>query len=52
MQMLIGGRHVDAYDRKTVPVYNPATQALIDSVPYATYEDVDTALTNAVQGAA
>jgi len=43
MQMLIGGKHVDASDKATIDVYNPATLSVIDNIPTATKEDIDMA---------
>ena len=51
MQMLIGGHRADASDRKTIQVYNPATLEIVDCVPAATHEDIDTVLNNALSGA-
>lgn len=50
MQMLIGGHRADASDRKTIQVYNPATLEIVDCVPAATHEDIDTVLNNALSG--
>lgn len=50
MQMIIGGKKVDASNGATIPVYNPATLQQIDTVPSATWEDVDLALHNARKG--
>ena len=50
MQMIIGGKKVDASNGATIPVYNPATLLQIDTVPSATWEDVDLALHNARKG--
>lgn len=52
MQMIIGGKKVSASNGATIPVYNPATLKQIDSVPVATWEDVDRALNNARNGLA
>jgi acyl-CoA reductase-like NAD-dependent aldehyde dehydrogenase len=40
-KMIIGGRKVDARDGATLNVTNPATGAVIDTVPAATKQDVD-----------
>lgn len=40
MKMLIGGRAVDAADGASIDVINPATGAVVDTVPAATAEDV------------
>ena len=50
MLMLIGGKKVPASDGKTIDVINPATMQAIDTVPAATEEDINTAVTNAVEG--
>ena len=46
MKMLIGGKKVDSRDGKTIDVINPATGALLDTIPMATKEDVDEAVQN------
>lgn len=40
MKMLIGGKAVDAADGASIDVINPATGAVVDTVPAATAEDV------------
>jgi len=50
MKMLIGGKLVDASDGKTYNNINPATGEVIETVPYATAQDVETAISNAVEG--
>ena len=50
MKMLIGGKKKDSGDGKTFDVINPATGGSIDSVPLATYEDVDEALARSKNG--
>lgn len=50
MKMLIGGKLVDASDGKTYNNINPATGEVIETVPYATAQDVETAIANAVEG--
>lgn len=50
MQMIIGGKHVDASNGKTSQVVNPATGQVIDTVPDATLEDLDRAIGLAVEG--
>jgi len=50
MKMLIGGREVDASNGAVTPNSNPATGEVIDTVPCATLQDVETAVANAVQG--
>lgn len=52
MKMLIGGHPMDAQDRGTIPVVDPATAERIDTVPAATKEDVALALQHATLGAA
>ncbi|WP_455582853.1 aldehyde dehydrogenase family protein [Dysosmobacter sp.] len=51
MKMLIGGKAVDASDGANFPVLNPATLQTIDTVPFATREDVEQILCNAQSGA-
>ena len=48
MQMIIGGKKVDASDGKTLEVLNPATGKVIDTVPAATPEDIARAVAEAV----
>lgn len=50
MKMLIGGKEVDASNGAVCENINPATGAVIDTVPCATPEDLETAIANAVQG--
>ena len=50
MKMLIGGKLVDASNKETIDVVNPATMQVVDTVPSATKEDIDLALDNAVKG--
>lgn len=50
MKMIIGGKKVDASNGQTIDVLNPATMQVIDTVPSATKEDIDAAVTNAVEG--
>lgn len=50
MQMIIGGKHVEASNGKTSQVVNPATGQVIDTVPEATLEDLDRAIGLAVEG--
>ena len=50
MKMLIGGREVDASNGAVYENINPATGAVIDTVPSAALEDVQTVIANAVQG--
>lgn len=44
MKMIIGGKPVGASDGATLDVINPATGAVIDTVPAATKEDIDEAV--------
>jgi succinate-semialdehyde dehydrogenase/glutarate-semialdehyde dehydrogenase len=50
MKMLIGGKSSDSSDKKTIEVLNPATDEVLDTVPLATREDVETVLDNARKG--
>ena len=50
MKMLIGGKEVDASNGATMNNLNPATGEVIDTVPCATAEDLETAIANAVEG--
>ena len=50
MKMLIGGKWVDASDGAVRNVINPATGEMVDTVPAATKEDVDRAISLAVEG--
>ena len=50
MKMLIGGKPCDASDGKVSQNINPATGAVIDTVPCATPADLETVISNAVQG--
>ena len=50
MKMLIGGMEVDASDLSVINNVNPATGEIIDTVPAATAEDLETAISNAVIG--
>ena len=50
MKMLIGGKEVDASNGAVSQNINPATGEVIDTVPCATSEDVETVIANAVQG--
>ena len=50
MQMLIGGKWVDASDGGVIRVVNPATGKVVDTVPAATKDDVEQAIENAVKG--
>ena len=50
MKMLIGGKEVDASNGAVYENINPATGQVIETVPSATLEDVETAIANAVCG--
>ena len=44
MKMILNGQKKDASDLGTIEVINPATGAVIDTVPAATIEDIETAV--------
>jgi succinate-semialdehyde dehydrogenase/glutarate-semialdehyde dehydrogenase len=50
MKMIIDGQAVDASSGGTIPVTNPATSQVIDTVPSATEADVKLAVEKAKQG--
>lgn len=50
MLMLIGGDRAGATDGRTIDVINPATMQVIDTVPAATKEDVERAVSYAREG--
>ena len=50
MQMLIGGHYTDASNGETFDVINPATGLVVDTVPQGTLEDLDKAISLAVEG--
>jgi succinate-semialdehyde dehydrogenase/glutarate-semialdehyde dehydrogenase len=50
VKMIIGGERVNSSDGKIIEVVNPATMAVIDTVPAATVADVDRAARNARGG--
>ena len=50
MKMLIGGMEVDASNGAVTPNINPATGAVINTVPSATPEDLERTIANAVAG--
>ena len=50
MQMLLNGVFCDASDKKTIDVVNPATGQVVDTVPAGTLEDLDRAISLAVEG--
>ena len=49
MKMIIGGKPADASDLQTIDVTNPATGAVIDTIPAATKEDIDLAVAKALE---
>jgi len=50
MKMIIDGKAVDASGGETIPVNNPATGKVIDTIPAASEADVRTAVEKAKQG--
>lgn len=50
MKMLLGGTFVDSSDGATIDVVNPATGKVVDTVPAGTLEDLDRAISLAVEG--
>ena len=44
MKMLIAGKEQNSSNDEVIYVVNPATQEVVDSVPAATYEDIQAAL--------
>lgn len=50
MKMIIGGKKVDSKNGKIIEVLNPATGALIDTVPDAAEEDVREAIEISLEG--
>lgn len=50
MQMLIDGKYIYASDGGVSEVVNPATGLVVDTVPEATLQDLDRAITVAVEG--
>lgn len=50
LRLWIGGRWIDAEDRVTEPVINPATGATLGFLPHATEADVDAAVAAAAEG--
>lgn len=50
MKMLIGGRETDASNGGVIKNINPATGEVFDTVPAATEEDLETAVSSAVEG--
>lgn len=49
MKMIINGNYVDASNKEVAEVRNPYNNELIDTVPFATDEDVDKAIDIAVE---
>lgn len=50
MKMLIGGKFIDSSDGAKMDVVNPATGKIVDTVPAGTLEDLDKAISLAVEG--
>lgn len=50
MNMLINGKWVESADKETIPVINPYTGEVLDSVPSAGKADVDFAIQSAAEG--
>ncbi|HML38299.1 MAG TPA: aldehyde dehydrogenase family protein, partial [Bacillota bacterium] len=50
MKMIIGGKKMDSKNGKTIDVLNPATGALIDTVPDAAEEDIKEAIDISLEG--
>lgn len=50
MKMIINGKPVGASNGAVIEITNPATNKLIDTVPNATKEDIDLAVTKATEG--
>jgi acyl-CoA reductase-like NAD-dependent aldehyde dehydrogenase len=50
MKMLIDSRWVEAADGQYFEVYNPATGAIVDRLPQATFDDARLALEAAQRG--
>lgn len=50
MKMYINGRPASASNGESIEVLNPATNEVIDTVPSATKEDVESAISVAVAG--
>ena len=49
MKMLISGNWVDSSNKETIEVTNPYDGKLLETVPNAAKEDVDTAIADAVK---
>ena len=50
MKMMIDGQKTESGDGKTIPVINPITNEMIDTIPMATKKDVDRALEASKRG--
>lgn len=50
LQLFIAGEWIDAGDRQTTTVLNPATEEVLGELPHATNEDLDRALAAAEKG--
>lgn len=50
MKMIINGKKTDSVSKETFDVIDPSTGKVIESVPRATAEDIDIAITAAVKG--
>lgn len=50
--LYVDGAWIDAAERETLPVEDPATRAIVGAVPVATDDDVDRALAGAARAAA
>src|SRR3954471_21627169 len=50
MKMLLGGRRADAVSGRVIEVRNPATGAVLDTVPQAGPDDVRLAIESAERG--
>ena len=50
MKMIIGGKKVDSSDGSLINLVNPANQMVVDTVPLATKDDINLAITNAQNG--
>ena len=49
MQMIIGGKYVDASSKEVIEVINPYDNTLVDTVPSATEEDLELAVQCAIE---
>ncbi|AZO45222.1 NAD-dependent succinate-semialdehyde dehydrogenase [Mesorhizobium sp. BR1-1-3] len=50
LRLLIGGEWHERGDRESIPVFNPATEAVLGNLPVATQDDMDAALAAAATG--